>query len=84
MPSIYTKLPEKKEGDAIGSLDQGAARARRNPPVPAALPVGWGVEEVCELTEDRVEAKERSGAAMARGLAAPTSTGRWTASSGTG
>jgi hypothetical protein len=50
IPLLSTKLPEKKDGDAIGSLSQGAARARRNTPVPAALPAGYGVELVKMLT----------------------------------
>jgi hypothetical protein len=46
MPLVHEKLPGKNEEDAIGSLGLGAARARRNLPVPAALSAGQGVEEV--------------------------------------
>jgi hypothetical protein len=50
IPLLRTKLPEKKDGDTIGSVGQGAARTRRNPPVPAALPAGKGIELVQILT----------------------------------
>jgi hypothetical protein len=45
MPSIYTKLPEKKEGDAIGSPSHGGGGSGQNPATPAAGSAGKGGED---------------------------------------
>jgi hypothetical protein len=44
MPSVYTKLPEKKEGDAIGSPGHGSGGSGQNQAAPAAGSAGgrWG------------------------------------------
>jgi hypothetical protein len=44
MPSVYTTLPEKKEGDAIGSPSHGGGGSGQNPAAPAAGSAGEGAE----------------------------------------
>jgi hypothetical protein len=45
MPSVYTKLPEKKEGDAIGSPGYGSGGSDQNPAAPAVGSAGEGGED---------------------------------------
>jgi hypothetical protein len=42
MPSVYTKLPKKKEGDTIGSPGHGSGGSGQNP---AAGSAGGGGED---------------------------------------
>jgi hypothetical protein len=68
IPSIHTKHPGKNRFLAMSPLGVGGGAAGRNSGEPAVLSAGEGAGEVCELTKDRFAAKERSGAAPARGL----------------
>jgi hypothetical protein len=45
MPSVYTKLPEKKEGDAIGPPGHWSGGSGQNPAAPTAGSVGEGGED---------------------------------------
>jgi hypothetical protein len=65
MPLVCSKAPRKKHKLAIGSLNQGVARARRNPAAPAVLSAEEGVREKGELTTARFVAGEGVEAAPA-------------------
>jgi hypothetical protein len=58
--SVHRKVPGKKRGLAIGSLDQWRRRARLNPAALAAGSAEAEVGEVCGLTSDRIVAEFRA------------------------